>query len=225
MSLLEDLRCGGPRLSAGIVSADLLSLGDELDRLDEAGVTLVHVDVMDGVFCPPITVGPPIVRAVAGRLVTDVHLMVSDPLVQAPAAAAAGADIVTFHVEATPHPHRVLAHLDGAVEVRGVALNPGTPVGMLAPLVDHLELVLILAVDPGWGGQVIDPATPDRVHAVREMLAGREVLVGVDGGVDADNVARIAALPVDLVVAGSAVFRGGETVANARALVGAMATV
>lgn len=208
----------GPRLSVGILSADLLRLGDELEALEEAGVDLVHVDVMDGVFCPATTVGPPIVKALPGRFVKDVHLMVSDPLEKVEAYVEAGAGIVTFHIEATSHPHRVLQSLADKGVVRGVALNPGTPVTAVEPLLDELELVLVLAVNPGWSGQAFIPSTDRRVAQARELVGGREIVVAVDGGVTKANVERIASLGVDLIVTGSAVFDGSAPVENARAM-------
>lgn len=211
------LREQAPLLSAGMLTADLLRLGDELRALESADVGLVHVDVMDGVFCPPLTVGPPIVRAIPNRFVRDVHLMIDEPLAQVDAFVEAGADIVSFHLEATRHPHRILRTLEGSV-VRGVALNPGTPVTALEPLLDDLELVLLLAVDPGWSGQTLAPATGERVERARALIGDRPVAVGVDGGITRENAARVAALGPDLVVAGSAIFDGGDPAENAKAL-------
>ena len=195
----------GPSLSVGVLTADLLRLGEELTVLDDAGLALTHVDVMDGVFCPQTTVGPPLVRALPDRFVKDVHLMVVDPLEKVHAYVEAGAGIVTFHVESTRHPHRVLQSLAGSGVVRGVALNPGTPVTVVQPLLDELELVLVLAVNPGWSGQSFIPATKRRIEQVRALVDGREIVVAVDGGVTKGNVERVARLGVDLIVTGSAV--------------------
>jgi ribulose-phosphate 3-epimerase len=208
----------GPSLSVGILTADLLRLGAELEALDEAGIELAHVDVMDGVFCPMTTVGPPIVRAIPDRFVKDVHLMVVDPLDKAQAYVDAGAGIVTFHVESTRHPHRVLQSLAGTGVVRGVALNPGTPVTQIEPLLDELELVLVLAVNPGWGGQAFISSTERRIAQVRSLVEGREIVVAVDGGITKANVEAVAALGVDLIVTGSAVYDGLAPVENARAM-------
>ena len=142
-----------PALSAGILTADLLRLGEELDLLREAGIDLVHIDVMDGVFCPGLTVGPPIVNVLPEGFVVDVHLMIDDPITKVAQYVEAGADIVTFHLEATRHPHRVLQSLATSGVVRGVALNPGTPVEAVEPLLDDLELILLLGVNPGYGGR------------------------------------------------------------------------
>ena len=208
----------GPGLSVGILTADLLRLGEELEALDTAGVELVHVDVMDGVFCPATTVGPPIVEALPDRFVKDVHLMVADPLDKVDAYVAAGAGIVTFHLEATTHPHRVLQSLAGAGVVRGVALNPGTPTTAIEPVLDELELVLLLAVNPGWGRQAFISSTERRIAQTRELVEGREIVVAVDGGVTRENVGQIASLGVDLIVTVSAVYDGVSPVENARAM-------
>jgi ribulose-phosphate 3-epimerase len=214
-------RSVGATLSAGILGADLLHLGDDLDRLEVAGVRMLHVDVMDGVFCPQMTVGPAFVAALAERFPVDVHLMIDEPLDKVEAYVEAGAHIVTFHVEATRHPHRVLQRLAGRGVMRGVALNPGTPIGALEPLLDELELVLLLAVNPGWSGQSFIPSAASRVAAVREIIADREVLVGIDGGVTRENAAEVAALGVDVVVAGSALYACGDLIVNARRLLAA----
>ena len=200
-----------PALSVGIVSADLLHLGDDLDRLQDAGVELLHVDVMDGVFCPQMTVGPPIVAALPDRFIVDVHLMVVDPLEKLDAFLAAGADIITFHIESTPDPRAVLERLgERGVATRGLGLNPGTPVASIAPLLDDLELVLLLAVHPGRSGQSFIPSTIDRLQAARQLIGERDVLVGIDGGVTLENAAMIGEFEPDLLVAGSAVFKSSE---------------
>jgi ribulose-phosphate 3-epimerase len=213
----------GPSLSVGILTADLLRLGEELEALDHAGIALAHVDVMDGVFCPQTTVGPPLVRALPERFVKDVHLMVDEPLEKVHAYVGAGAGILTFHVESTRHPHRLLQSLAGTGVVRGVALNPGTPVVAVEPLLDELELVLVLAVNPGWGGQEFIPATEERVAEVRALVAGHEIVVAVDGGVTKANVEHVASLGVDLIVTGSAVYDGVAPADNARAMLDAVA--
>jgi ribulose-phosphate 3-epimerase len=208
-----------PRLSIGITTADWMRMGAELARLEEAGADFVHIDVMDGCFCPQLTVGPPIIAGLRTSLRKDVHLMIDEPLEKAQAYVEAGAAMLTFHVEATRHPHRVLQALGSSVK-RGVALNPGTPLSAVEPLLDDVELVLVLAVNPGWGGQRFAPSTEHRLAAAREMIgrSGRDVMLGVDGGVTRENVGSIAAMGVDLIVAGSAVFDGGDAAANLRLL-------
>lgn len=224
----ERLRTAAPTLSVGMVTADLLQLGSEMELLAGAGCEVVHFDVMDGVFCPMMTIGPPIVKAVKTSMLKDVHLMVDEPLDKVDAYVKAGADIVTFHVEATRHPHRVLQRLAGMENandpsrgiVRGVALNPGTPIETLDPLLPDCELVLILAVNPGWGGQKFNAQTPARVLHTRERIAatGSQALICVDGGVTRQNLADVAATGADLIVTGSAVFDGKTPAENARAM-------
>jgi ribulose-phosphate 3-epimerase len=211
-----------PELSVGIVNADLLRVAEELERLAGAGVSLLHVDVMDGVFCPQMTVGPPLVAALPDPFVVDVHLMIVDPLEKVEAYVAAGADIVTFHVESTPDARAVLERLAGQGVTRGVAVNPDTPVSAIRPLLDELELVLLLAVRPGVSGQSFSPATFDRLEEVRELVGGRDVLVGVDGGVTLDNASAIGEHTPDLLVAGSAVFKADDLGAAVTALRGAL---
>jgi ribulose-phosphate 3-epimerase len=210
-------------LSVGVTAADPLRLGEEVACLREAGVDHLHVDVMDGRFCPGLTVGAGLVARLPEGFTIDVHLMVEEPLAHVEDFVAAGAGILTFHVEATRHPHRVLQSLGGRGLTRGVALNPGTPLEAVAPLLDQLELLLVLGVNPGWSGQAFLPSTADRLAAARELIGERPILLGVDGGVTRDNVAEIAGLGPDVVVAGSAVFAGGKTAANARALLAATA--
>ena len=214
----RELIANGPALAVGVLSADLLRLGEELEALDEAGVGLAHVDVMDGVFCPQMTVGTSFVAALPDRFVKDVHLMVEEPVTKVHDYVDAGAGIVTFHVESTRHPHRVLQSLAGSGVVRGVAVNPGTALLTLEPLLDQLELVLVLAVNPGWSGQSFIPTTERRITNVRALVAGREIVVAVDGGITKANVERVASLGVDLIVTGSAVYDGGPAAENARAM-------
>jgi ribulose-phosphate 3-epimerase len=214
----RELIDSGPNLSVGILTADLLRIGDELTALDGAGVHTVHVDVMDGVFCPQATFGPPLVKVLPDRFIKDVHLMIDEPLSKVRAYVDAGADILTFHVESTRHPHRVLQSLLGAGVVRGVAINPGTPVVALQPLLDELELVLILGVNPGWGGQSFIPSSEARIAEARALVDRRTVVIAVDGGITKANVEQIASLGADLIVTGSAVYDGKAPAQNARAM-------
>ena len=159
--LFDQLRAGSPRISVGMLTADWMALGGELRILENAGVELLHFDVMDGRFCPSLTFGAPVVKALKTPLLKDVHLMVEEPLSKVEGFVAAGADIVTIHAESGGHVHRVLQVLGGMQNandpgrgiLRGLALNPGTPIEAVEPLIDELDLVLLLAVNPGWGGQ------------------------------------------------------------------------
>ena len=217
---------GAPQLSVGILTADLGHLDDELRRLERARMVMVHTDVMDGVFCPMLTVGAPFVAAQRTSLLKDVHLMIHEPLEKVGAFVKAGADMITFQVESATNPHRVLQVLGDAANandpsrgiVRGVAVSPGTPLEMLSPLLDELDYVMLLAINPGWGGQHVIASTAARLARVRALVAasGRSIVVGVDGGVTKGNIADIAALGADIVVTGSAIFDGTPDVeANA----------
>ena len=210
-------------LSVGVTAADPLRLGEQIELLREAGVRFLHVDVMDGHFGPQLMAGPGLVAALPDGFTVDVHLMVENPLAHVESFVAAGAGVLTFHLEATRQPHRVLQSLASSGVTRGVAINPGTPVAALEPLLDDLELVLVLAVNPGWSGQSFIPATAGRLAAARKLIGDRKILLGVDGGVTRDNIDYVVSLGVDVIVAGSAVFAGGDTVRNARAMVAATA--
>ena len=223
-----------PTISVGILTADLMALGADLARLDGTGVEILHVDVMDGCFTPMLTVGAPVVKALRTSLLKDVHLMIREPLDKLAEFVAAGADIVTVHAESCDHVHRVLQQL-GTMQnandpargiVRGLALNPGTPLDAMEPLLDELDFVLLLAVNPGWGGQRFIPATMGRLERARRRLdaAGRRILLGVDGGITRDNVGRLAGMGVDVVVTGSAVFDGKAPTENARHMLAALRT-
>ncbi len=213
---------GGPTISTGMLTADLLRLGDELALLEQAGGSVVHVDVMDGVFCPQFTVGPPIVKAIPETFIKDCHLMIDDPLTKVQSFVDAGASIITCHVESTRHPHRVLQSLAGSGVIRGIALNPGTPLEVLEPLLDELELVFLLAVNPGWGGQKFIPGTERRLARAREMIGDREILLEVDGGITKANIEHIATLGADLIVSGSAIYDGVAPLDNARYMLDAV---
>ncbi len=222
----ELLRDSSPVISVGILTADLLALGSELALLQRAGVKVAHVDVMDGCFCPMMTVGPPLIKALGTTLLKDVHLMIDEPMNKVADYVAAGADILTIHAEACSHVHRVLQQM-GLMKnandparglVRGVALNPGTPLQVLEPLLDELELILILAVNPGWSGQKFIPSARVRIETAKRMIAGssHEILVGVDGGITRDNITDVVAMGADLIVTGSAVFDGKAPEGNAQ---------
>jgi ribulose-phosphate 3-epimerase len=229
--IVEDVRRTGPSLSVGLMSADLMALGTDVARLEQAGVRLAHVDVMDGCYVPMLTVGPPLVKALKTTMIKDVHLMVREPLASVGDYVAAGANLVTIHPDACAHPHRVLQHLGtmaqacapGRHVARGVALNPGMPVDVLDPLMDDVELIMLVGINPGWGGQAFIPATMGRIETVRAKIAasGRAVLLAVDGGITKQNIAQLAGRGVDIAVTGSAVF-DGDVAANVESMTRAL---
>jgi ribulose-phosphate 3-epimerase len=226
MAILDHLKSLCPTISVGTLTADLMDLGGELALLERAGVGVVHIDVMDGCFCPMLTVGSPYIKGLRTPLLKDVHLMIKEPLDSLGEYVAAGADIITVHVEAAKHIHRVLQHL-GAMQnakdpeskiVRGLALDPATPLDWLdAPLLAEVEMITLLGIDPGWSGQSLAPATLSRLARVKEIVkaSGRDILTCVDGGITKDNVADVAAAGADLIVTGSAVFDGKAAERNA----------
>ncbi|MGO8787717.1 MAG: ribulose-phosphate 3-epimerase [Terriglobia bacterium] len=230
---LELLRAAAPTVSVGVVTANLLCLGSEIALLERTGAKLAHVDVMDGCFCPMMTVGPPFIKAIKTSLLKDVHLMIEEPLEKVAEYIAVGSDIVTIHPEACSNVHRVLQKLGTLTNandaergiVRGVALNPGTPLETLEPLLDELEYISLLAVNPGWGGQKYIPSTTARIARVQRMIAdsGKNIILGVDGGITKANIAEVAATGADVIVAGSAVFDGKAPEANAHFVLDAVA--
>jgi len=223
--LIEELKAAAPMISVGVLTADMMDLRGQIELIEAAGVRILHFDVMDGCFCPLLTFGAPFVKAVKTRLVKDVHLMIEEPADKIDAIVAAGADVVTVHVESSRHVHRVLQRLaemenvndPGRGIVRGAALNPGTPVEAVRPLLDEVDLVVLLAVNPGWGGQRFAASTEARLNALRKMIAEaqRDILIGVDGGIKKANIADAAAMGADLIVTGSAVFDGEDPAGNA----------
>jgi ribulose-phosphate 3-epimerase len=199
------------RVSAGILTADMSRLAAELSILDGTD-TWAHVDVMDGHFCPSLTVGAPLVKAaIACGAKVDAHLMVEEP--RRFLADFAGAEVITVHAESTRHLHRTLRELSElAPPVRGIALNPATPLNVLEPVLDLVDLVLLLAVNPGWRGERPAAGTARRIKTVRDLAP--HVTVGVDGGVTLANAAEIASWGPDVVVSGSAVYDGIDPAGN-----------
>lgn len=232
MSLLDQLRRTSPLISVGMLTADLMSLGSELRLMEEAGVKLLHVDVMDGCFCPVMTVGPVLIKAMKTPLLKDIHLLIDEPLDKLESYVAAGADMITVHVESCRHIHRVLQRLGEITNandpdrgvLRGIALNPGTPLEVINPLIDELEMVFLLAVNPGWSGQKFIPSTQRRLERLKQMIgeAKKDILVGVDGGITVSNIADVARMDVDIIVTGSAVFDGKTPLENAKFMISAV---
>ncbi len=200
------------KIAPSILSADFAALAEEIARVEEAGADLLHVDVMDGHFVPNLTIGPPVVGAIRKRtrLPLDVHLMIEAPERYLQAFAAAGADLLTVHVEACPHLHRVLARIKEVGARAGAALNPSTPLGTLEYVLDDLDLVLVMSVNPGFGGQAFIPTAYWKVRALKTLLAGRSVEISVDGGVTVEHVGRLASAGASILVAGSAIFGAAD---------------
>ena len=203
------------KIAPSILSADFAALADDIARVEAGDPDQLHVDVMDGRFVPNLTIGPVVVAAIRKRtrLPLDCHLMIVEPERYVGDFVAAGADMVTVHAEATPHLQRVLAQIREAGAKAGVALNPATPADVLEYVLDDLDLVLVMSVNPGFGGQVFIPSAYEKIQRIKAILRGRPVELSVDGGVKRDHVRPLAEAGATVLVAGSAIFGAADPAA------------
>jgi ribulose-phosphate 3-epimerase len=201
-------------IAPSILSADFSRLNEEIEAVERGGAGILHVDVMDGHFVPNITVGLPVVKSIArtSSLPIDAHLMISEPGRYAEQFVAAGAKMVSVHIEADAHVHRTLASIKSAGALAGVVINPATPVESLSEALSFADYVLVMSVNPGFGGQRFIPTSIDKVRRLRRMIDERNLptRIEIDGGIDADNIASVVAAGAEIIVAGSAIFGAGD---------------
>ena len=197
-------------IAPSILSADFTCLGEQIQIVERAGASLLHVDVMDGRFVPNITVGFPVVKAIsrATRLPIDAHLMIVEPGRYAEQFVKAGAQMVSIHIEADPHAHRTLTTIRDAGARAGIAINPATPLSALDEAVKFADYVLLMSVNPGFGGQEFIPASLDKIRRLRKMIdeRGLKTRIEIDGGIDSDNIAEVTSAGAEIIVSGSAIF-------------------
>ena len=212
------------KIAPSILSADFSKLGEDIERIDKGGADFIHIDVMDGDFVPNISLGLPVIKSIRNRTnkVFDVHLMISNPSNYIDDFIEAGADIITVHYEADKHIDRTINYIKSKGIKAAIALNPGTPTSVLKDLIKGLDMVLIMTVNPGFGGQKFIPYCLDKIREIKEFSdkVNPSLLIEVDGGADKTNVKEIIEAGANVIVAGSAVFNGGEISDNIKSLRG-----
>ena len=210
------------KIAPSILSADFSRLGEHIKQLEECGADMIHIDVMDGMFVPNISFGTPIIKSVRKitKLPFDVHLMIEDPSRYVEEFALAGADIITVHYETDRHIDRTINYIKSFGVKAGVALNPATPVALLKELISNLDMVLIMSVNPGFGGQKYIKYCSNKIREVRDLadICNKDIMIQVDGGVDETNIHEVVSSGANVIVAGSAVFKNNEIEKNIKAL-------